>query len=285
MHPALFLVAALAAEPADRAFSFEVASPVVWIPVNEKPTPVEWQDFFKVRRDGRPPKDGVFQVDGRPVQPEVEWLNHAARRSKRGLPVAVGANLDGQFALRVLEPGRYTFKASVGKVWSARMTIEVVALPFRIGMRKPDFLEKFGNPDASLVNGRWLYKRWTGIAAYEDPRTGMQVEPMSAEAWQAYLMAAVSNDADPANDLAVLVGVWDVKVGDGYHGVWVFRADGSVLKDGRSPGKWVATSDQIKISWTNDGAWESFFRPVSAKRVTGNSMRGEGLVLGVKAMP
>jgi hypothetical protein len=193
MHLAFFVVAALAAEPTDTAFSFEVASPVVWIAETKdrRLLPVEWRDFFAVRHEGVLPKDGVFQVDGKPVQPEVELVLRGARRSKTS-PVTVGDNKDGAFSLRVREPGRYTFKASVGKLWSARMTIEVAILPFKPWMPKADFLEKFGNPDATAPKNRWIYKQWTGLAVYTERDGAVWIERIPAKEWQAYLLDAAA---------------------------------------------------------------------------------------------
>jgi hypothetical protein len=283
---ALFLVAALGAESTNLLFSLETASPVVWIATADKPQPFEGKGFFRIRCNGQPPADGVFQVNGWPVQPAIEWIGRSARHGRQEPPVVVGENTYGAFDLRIREPGRYTFRAKVGKAWSAQVTIEAKPMPFELGMPKPAFLEKYGNPDATKADGRLIYRRWTGLVVYERPGSGMQADQVPAEAWQAALLATAAADgANSAKDLAILPGTWDVKVGDGYHGTWDFRADGTVLKDGRSPGVWVATPDQIKIIWTDDGAWESFSRPLSAKRVTGNSVRGAGLVLGVKVIP
>jgi hypothetical protein len=194
----LVIVATLGAGPVDAVpvFSWETASPVVWLeerrqpagPNAKPPKPFEWKGFFKIRSSGELPANGVFQVDGWPVQPEVEWVSRGLRYRKNAPPVVVGPNSGGQFDLLVREPGRYTFKASVGKVWSAQVTIEARAFPFELGMRQPDFLEKYGNPDVTLPNGRWIYKRWPSLVVYHDRKAGMQAETMHAEEWMAGLM-------------------------------------------------------------------------------------------------
>jgi len=112
--------------------------------------------------------------------------------------VVVGPNSGGQFDLLIREPGRYTFKASVGKVWSSQVTIEARAFPFELGMRQPDFLEKHGNPDVIIPSGprryeRWLYKGWPSLAVYRDRNAGMQAETIEADQWTARLMAANSS--------------------------------------------------------------------------------------------
>ncbi len=83
------------------------------------------------------------------------------------------------------------------------------------------------------------------------------------------------------DDLRLLVGTWDVQVGDKYRGTWEFRSDGTVLKDGRSPGKWTADSRQLKIVW-DDNAWESFFRPLNAAGTKGDSIHGAGILRAQK---
>ncbi len=201
MNLALIVVAALVAEPADsvQVFSWETASQVIWLeerrpdPKAKPPKPFEWKGFFKIRSNGQLPVNGVFQVDGWPVQPEVEWVSRGLRYRRNAPPVVVGPNSGGQFDLLVREPGRYTFKASVGKVWSSQVTIEAKTFPFELGMRQPDFLEKYGNPDATLPNGRWIYKRWPSLVVYHDRKAGMQAETMHAEEWMAGLMESTTS--------------------------------------------------------------------------------------------
>lgn len=280
MNLAWVIVAALGAGPVDsvQVFSLETASPVVWleerraVPNGKPPKPFEWKGFFKVRSGGQLPQNGVFQVDDWPVQPEVEWLSRGLRYLKNAPPVVVGTNAGGAFDLAIREPGRYTFKASVGKAWSSQVTIEAKTFPFELGMRRPDFLEKYGNPDVTLPNGRWIYKRWMGLAAYLDPQSGMQAEPIRGDMWQAYLTEAAMGESSLANDLAVLIGSWNVRANSN-RGVWVFRADGTAVADNRIAGSWTEERSCIKVIW-NNGCWGTFSRPLTAQGVTGDSWIG-----------
>jgi hypothetical protein len=288
MNFALVVVAALGAGPTDavQVFSWETASPVVWLeerragPNAKPPKPFEWKGFFKIRSNGQLPENGVFQVADWPVQPEVEWLSRGLRYRKNAPPVVVGPNSGGQFDLLVREPGRYTFKASVGKVWSSQVTIEAKTFPFELGMRQPDFLEKYGNPDVALPNGRWIYKHWTALAVYFDPQSGMQANAMRADVWQAYLAEAALGESSLASDLSILIGSWNVQAKSN-RGVWVFRADGTAVADNRISGFWTEERLCIRVVW-NNGCWGTFSRPLAAQGVTGDSWIGPDTLRATK---
>jgi hypothetical protein len=85
------------------------------------------------------------------------------------------------------------------------------------------------------------------------------------------------------SDLKILAGTWKVKIGNVYQGVWLFRNDGTILKDHRSPGTWMVESGHIKISWGDDAvAWETFDRPINPKGTIGDSGHGPRMLRAVK---
>lgn len=273
MNLALIVVAALVAEPADsvQVFSWETASQVIWLeerrpdPKAKPPKPFEWKGFFKIRSNGQLPVNGVFQVDGWPVQPEVEWVSRGLRYRKNAPPVVVGPNSGGQFDLLVREPGRYTFKASVGKVWSAQVTIEAKTFPFQLGMRQPDFLEKYGNPDVIIPGGprryeRWLYKGWTSLAVYCDRNTGMQAETFDAEQWTAWLMAEDSSSTATMGDHAIqpILNTW-VAIVNRKSGL-AMNVSGNRKNPGARIGQWDDPPRNDNSHWLLEPVGDRYFR-------------------------
>ncbi len=85
------------------------------------------------------------------------------------------------------------------------------------------------------------------------------------------------------DDLKLLIGTWDVKIGKRYTGVWTFYKNGTVLKDGRSTGKWTAGSEQIRIVWDSDQKWEVLNRPITVQTVVGESWDGENQVIATRS--
>ncbi len=83
-------------------------------------------------------------------------------------------------------------------------------------------------------------------------------------------------------DLKLLVGVWDVHVGNDFRSTWTFYPDGTVSSTNGAPkGSWTAESDRIKIVW-NEKAWDCLSRPLNPNGVTGDSWAGVGIVRAKK---
>ena len=86
-----------------------------------------------------------------------------------------------------------------------------------------------------------------------------------------------------------LLGTWVVDV-DAAHAEWTFREDGKLIdpSSGAVTGTWKIEPTAVRITWptfmpkSQEHCWESFYRPIRATDVRGDSWRGQGMVRAVK---
>jgi hypothetical protein len=93
--------------------------------------------LFRVLLDGKGPKDGFFQIAGKPVAPVWKSSDPSVVRitlSARGMP-----------SFKIRGPGKATVTVSVGD-WSGRADMEAVDSPFPTGTSRHDLLKQYGYP-------------------------------------------------------------------------------------------------------------------------------------------
>ena len=118
---------------------------------------------------GKPANDGLFNVEGEPVEPQVSLA--VANIDKKNAttfrePVTIIGTKTGRFGVTFWTPGRFTFEASVGKHWSRRVTVDVKKLPFWEGVGASSFVCQFGLPSEKREapgGWYWAYKKWPGL--------------------------------------------------------------------------------------------------------------------------
>jgi hypothetical protein len=180
----------------DKSFELEVATDTVWLaPVDSKDSnqcampsrsDISPDGFFRITCNGKPPENGVFQLEGKPVQPRIEWIPGGGKRGNEQRAAHVGKNNTGRFGLKVTSAGAYTFRAAVGNAWSKQVTIQVRHIPFNLKTEPPDFLEQYGNPDAKVEHGYlWLYRTWPslGLRAAQGGK-GLEPQQMTKSRWE-----------------------------------------------------------------------------------------------------
>ena len=115
----------------------------------------EYKDWIHVLRDGKPPEQGVFNVNGEPVIPQLVVVK-GPKPEQGSLRQGFGVHFNGKsFGVVNGIPGTYTLRASVG-TWSESFKIEARQLPVWERMQTRDLLVKLGYPDKKekfLVSG------------------------------------------------------------------------------------------------------------------------------------
>ena len=126
--------------------------------------------FFTIRYLNKSPEHGVFDVEGKAVEPQVSLVGaNINKKSTKAFakPVTIARGDAGRFSVTFWDSGKFTFEASVGKYWSKRVTVNAEMLPFQSDIRTSEFLKQFGFPSEEHEfkgGGRyWAYERWPGL--------------------------------------------------------------------------------------------------------------------------
>lgn len=125
------------------------------------PVPVHWGGFFEITRHGKPPADGVFDVNGKPLKPTISIVPQANKRAAARVEIFDDG---GRTVVAFSGIGKTVFRAEVGKVWRKDATIEVKQLPIWSGMKVADALERYGYPDDRLKISNQSLEFWTYAA-------------------------------------------------------------------------------------------------------------------------
>jgi hypothetical protein len=137
------------AKPAQSGFQLWRGGNVIFLPQGLRDG-VRADGFFLVRRNGKAPERGLFDVAGKPVAPIWD--------SDDPDVVDVEAQPEGLapvFTIR--RPGKATITVSVGD-WSADVSIEVLTAPVSLGMSAHEVLRWHGYPAAKyegMPKGCW----------------------------------------------------------------------------------------------------------------------------------
>lgn len=80
------------------------------------------------------------------------------------------------------------------------------------------------------------------------------------------------------DDVAMLMGKWEVNWPGRWKTIWVFSSDGTVLCELNSlTGRWLVEPTRIKVNW-RDGSWHSFPRPLTTASFAGDSSTQVGIL-------
>jgi len=115
------------------------------------------------------------------------------------------------------------------------------------------------------------------------PNDGDMVQAVSAEYFfhdiQGYRFEGYKESlAAVSEDTQMLLGTWEVTVGNRLPVLWTFRSDGSVTPDKNVPmGKWSISGNKIEILWHDSDRWDTFWRPLTEKGIIGHNWKGDML--------
>jgi hypothetical protein len=178
------------------------------------------------------------------------------------------------------------------KDWPLTLSaVSLTAERFEAGKHEPESMLRFGDEAAAKAKraeGKGRRQQWQLIAAEWYCRARRAGKGLNGQLADKRLgeLAAAMGCRDKDDDLKLLIGTWEVTIGDKWRGQFVFAADGTIhsLRNGKkeNEGKWVADNMSIKITWNGKHYWETFFRPIDANATVGDSWQGQGLVCATK---
>ena len=129
---------------------------------------------IKLLQNGRPPAQGVFQVDNKATEADVE------APPNRGPKPEVKDDQPGVYLVIARAPGEYTVQVAVGTAFSREVTVEVKRFPVA-ALPSKDWVLKYGYGDKKLAlpnQSFWTYEQWPDlvIRVPDEPQKLVEIE-------------------------------------------------------------------------------------------------------------